>query len=755
VANSKVWLANTNTRINSVWSALTATNTAIRSIITVDKNNLQATNTALRLLISDRLQVANAAATYTTKAYAASNAYVKSILANTNSFIKSQLANTNTRVNAVWTGLTGTNTAIRAIITVDKNNLQATNTALRLLIADRLQVANAAAVYQTKAIERAALANTNIRINAVWTGLTGTNTSIRSLISDRIQVANAASLYATKANPTTNGLWAHTGRATISTNLDVSGNTSVVGLKANNSLGSSNYVLKTNGTSTFWGPPDPGVTAGRLVQQRITNTIEGNTVFTVVGGYTANAISVFLNGIKLVNGEDVTTTSGATITIPGGVANNDIIEIQGYGPSISASPIVQQFTAAAGDTTFTISGGYTPNQILVFLNGALLRNGVDVTVTSGTSIVMSGALVAGDLVDVYGFKSVPWITAIGGFKNAIINGDFNIWQRGTSFSGIAAGGGTYTADRWRDTSASTAAVFTCNQSTDVPTVAQAGRLINYSMHYDCTTADASIAAGDMFAVVQVIEGFNWLPLAQKPFTLSFWVKATKTGTYCVSFRNSVGDRSYVAEYTINASNTWEFKTITVPPSPSAGTWNYTNSTGLFVGWALLCGSTWQTTANSWNTGNFVGTANQVNAADSTSNDFRIAGVQLEAGPSATQFESRQHGVELALCQRYYTTIPVTMSTVFLSYYGGTAAVSQHYHYPVAMRTTPTLSITNSGVEYYSYAGVWTASTLVNWATTSTGIQVSCASDGDGRGKLMRSGSGGVNPAPILVLSAEL
>lgn len=68
-----------------------------------------------------------------------------------------------------------------------------------------------------------------------------------------LQVANAVATYTTKVNPTTSALWAHNGRATISTNLAVSGNTSIIGLLANNSLGTSNQVLKTNGSSVYWG----------------------------------------------------------------------------------------------------------------------------------------------------------------------------------------------------------------------------------------------------------------------------------------------------------------------------------------------------------------------------------------------------------------------------------------------------------------------------------------------------------------------
>jgi len=91
------------------------------------------------------------------------------------------------------------------------------------------------------------------------------NTAARTLINDRLQVSNAATLYATKISPTTSGLLAHTGRATISTNLDVSGNTTVSGLIANGSLGTANYVLKTNGSTTFWAATAAAGGAGDVV----------------------------------------------------------------------------------------------------------------------------------------------------------------------------------------------------------------------------------------------------------------------------------------------------------------------------------------------------------------------------------------------------------------------------------------------------------------------------------------------------------
>jgi hypothetical protein len=284
-----------------------------------------------------------------------------------------------------------------------------------------------------------------------------------------------------------------------------------------------------------------------------------------------------------------------------------------------------------------------------------------------------------------------------GRKNALINGDFLIWQRGTSFAAIADG--AYSADRWQYEKAG-AMVHTISQSSDVPTVAQAGRFFNYSLLVDCTTADAAIAASDFCGIQQKIEGYNFVPLAQRSFTISFWVKATKTGTYCVGFYNSGADRSYVGEYTINVTDTWEFKEINITASPSAGTWNYTDGVGLAVIFMLACGTDFQGAAGSWNSATDFATANQVNACDSASNNFRICGVQLEDGDEATDFEVHSYTDELLLAKRYLQVIGTgtsgseEMGVAGLTYSTSQATIAM----PLVpeMRTTPSISVSAVG-----------------------------------------------------------
>lgn len=266
-----------------------------------------------------------------------------------------------------------------------------------------------------------------------------------------------------------------------------------------------------------------------------------------------------------------------------------------------------------------------------------------------------------------------------GMRNRIINGRMDISQRGTTFAAIADN--TYCLDRWVF-GESSAAVLTASQQADAP----AG--FRNSLRLAVTTADASIAAGDNCTIGQRIEGFNINDLIGRDFTLSFWVRSAKTGTHCVALRNSSTDRSYITEYSIAAANTWEFKTITVAGGLiTAGTWDFTNGIGLAVRWVLASGSTFQTTANAWQTGAFLATANQVNVLDTIGNIFAITGVQLEPGAFATPFENRSRGIEGLLCQRYYLE-PAQVLTY--RFYGAAGSFSYAtYYLPTTLRDNPT------------------------------------------------------------------
>ena len=381
-----------------VKSILANTNLAITNV----KTGLTSTNTALRTLISDRLQVANASSIYQTKAVE------RAALANTNTFIatkvstttfNSALANTNLAITNVKTGLTTTNTAIRTLIsdrlqvanaaviyqtkaversalantnsriTLVNTNLTGTNTAIRTLVSDRLQVANAVAIYQTKAVERSALANTNtfiatkvntttfnsalantnLAITNVKTGLTTTNTAIRTLISDRLQVANAVTIYATKSNPTTSGLLAHTGRATISTNLNVSGNTVIGKLVANGSLGTSGYALKSNGSTVYWDAVGAAITNDTLTSSDVYPAFLGATSGIATTLFTSNAKLLYKPSTGELKASELVASNGLIVN-KNSITSNYTIE-SGYN-AMSVGPIT-----VSGGVAVTVTSG--------------------------------------------------------------------------------------------------------------------------------------------------------------------------------------------------------------------------------------------------------------------------------------------------------------------------------------------------------------------------------------------------------------
>lgn len=296
------------------------------------------------------------------------------------------------------------------------------------------------------------------------------------------------------------------------------------------------------------------------------------------------------------------------------------------------------------------------------------------------------------------------------FRNRIIGGDFNTnpWQRGTTIT--APSNADYLADRfllWKFGDM----VIDVKKTLDGPTFAQAGYSSPYCLHVDVTTADTSVASGDLLAILQIIEGYNIADLGfghtdTKYVTLSFWVKATKTGTYCCGLMSGDRKACYIVEYTVSTTNTWQKIEVTIPTESTYGAYDAGTSAGLYAFFTIVAGTDYQDSADTWiNSGLYpdMATSSQVNGGDSASNDFKLALIQLEPGNVATPFEFRPAAVERQLCQRYFWRgLPGEHFTQFTT--DANQFVSWPIKFPVTMRDVP--SVTYDGETLHSFSDLW-------------------------------------------------
>jgi len=268
-----------------------------------------------------------------------------------------------------------------------------------------------------------------------------------------------------------------------------------------------------------------------------------------------------------------------------------------------------------------------------------------------------------------------------GFRNLIINGGFDVWQRGTS--GFATSDGTYTADRWRHTSNN----LTITRDADVPSgFRYSAKLVG--------TSDNSFS--------QRIEAATASKLAGKQVYFSCWAKRTSgSGAVDVRFYYPSAEDNF-------ASNTQIGSTVVLSSSPSSS-WSYYTATitlpaDVSKGLMVLI--------------------NNVGASTTF-----ITGVQLEQNYQPTPFEQRPIGVELALCQRYYYKhvdgAVVTVGTICNAANFSATDARGIIHFPVTMRGIPTLSA-SSGTNYYAFArnsadDSFNSLTIVSATTTCSGV----------------------------------
>ena len=267
-------------------------------------------------------------------------------------------------------------------------------------------------------------------------------------------------------------------------------------------------------------------------------------------------------------------------------------------------------------------------------------------------------------------------------RNRIINGNFLVAQRGTSFAGVVMSGSDvpYNLDRWQTNRANVGDTGACTIS----------QVTGGGIRYEVTTADAVLTAGSATSLRQPIEGYNCAGLAGNSFTVSFKLKTNKLGTYGVFVYDYTGASYRTPQsITVTSSGTVESYSLTFP-AISAITIDNAARLGLNITLAAASSreGTWYPSGET-----------QVNLFDTVGNYVEVYDVQLEAGSVATPFEHRQYGQELALCQRYYEKLEGYVAATYASS-GTTGYVT--WGFKQTKRATPTISLVGNGTVAGSY-----------------------------------------------------
>lgn len=313
-------------------------------------------------------------------------------------------------------------------------------------------------------------------------------------------------------------------------------------------------------------------------------------------------------------------------------------------------------------------------------------------------------------------------------KNRIINGDMRIDQRNAGASVTITANPQYTVDRWF-AGVTNASKISVQQSSTAPSGFTKSMLVT-------SLAATTPSVGDVYYMQQSIEGFNVADLdfglsTAKTITISFWVRSSLTGTFGAVLLNAGSNRSFPFNYTISAANTWTQITQTIA-GDTTGTWATDNTTGFQLRFGLGAGSTYQGVAGSWGTTNAVTTTTATNIVATNGATWYVTGVQLEVGSTATPFERRMYGQELALCQRYYQRLQPGLSSsgLFSGVAYSTGLALLPIIFPVVLRSAPTLSYSANGDFFLvGNSNTYTPTNIALTSATATNTRLDVSTSG--------------------------
>jgi len=310
-------------------------------------------------------------------------------------------------------------------------------------------------------------------------------------------------------------------------------------------------------------------------------------------------------------------------------------------------------------------------------------------------------------------------------RNLVINGAMNVAQRGVTSTLDNYG----TVDRFKQIYSGQDEVLTQEQ-VDVASgttpyslgFRKAFKITNGNQTSGAGASDIEILQYKIEA--QDIASSGWNYTSSSSFiTLSFWVKASVAQSYTMRIQSQDGTRqNFPFEIGPLTANTWTKVTKKIPGNSNLQ-FDNDNGEGLLIEWLLFRGTNYTDNSISNDTwAAYVGSTRSrpVTSTWWTTNDatFEMTGVQLEVGDTATIFEHRSIGNELARCHRYYQQYTNIMSHGFVPD-NGSRSYSHAFTFPVEMRAAPTLTISNTGSSGGQY--VTDGNTNRNITTLNSGV----------------------------------
>jgi hypothetical protein len=401
------------------------------------------------------------------------------------------------------------------------------------------------------------------------------------------------------------------------------GTTQLKKVNVGNLVNVANLGTGTNGFGVFASQSGNTYNFYRIKGDPSTLTItqEGNDLLLTVIGSTGIADGS-VTTIKIAAGA-VTLAKMATGSVD--------------APQLVANAVTTAAIAAGAVVTASIATGAVTSASI--LDGTIVSADMAVGAVAATNIAANAVVTAGILdgnVTYSKLDAVPM--GIASPRNSIRNADMKVAQRGTSLAAVASG--AYTLDGWVNQKSGASVTTVSQQIVDLAPVSTAP-YNRFALRQACTTANAAPGATDFHTIQHKVEGNMAEPLFGQSTSLSFWVRASKTGSFTACLKAGGQDAYYKHLFVISSANTWQRFTlngITAFSDGSIGTWN--RGTGLYytLDIVLMAGTTFTNSTNdAWTSGNVIAATGQTNFVSTTSDTFDLTMVQHEPGSTATMF----------------------------------------------------------------------------------------------------------------------